>query len=184
MSQEKTETLPTDTPPTDCQSEVDAMDSIVMQWRKQRPDIDPTPMAVCGQIWRTSDILRQGVVANWSNYDMDLAGSDVILTLRRQGHGATLSPSELASDMMLSTSAMTNRLDRLEKRGLIRRAMDPNDRRGLRIELSNEGFALADEMVVTHVATEEQMLSVLTKPERDQIRFLLGKIEQNITLEG
>ena len=171
MSQENS-----DTHPSDYQSEVGAMDSILMQWRKERPDIDPTPMAVCGQVWRASEILRQGVIANWSNYDMDFAGSDVILTLRRQGRGATLSPSELAKDMMLSTSAMTNRLDRLEKRGLVRRAMDPNDRRGLRIELSDEGFALADEMIVGHVATEEQMLSVLTKSERDQIRFLLGKI--------
>lgn len=165
-----------DTSPIEAQPEAGAMDSILMQWKKERPDIDSRPMAVCGQIWRTGEILRQGVTANWSKYGLDLAGSDVILTLRRQGHGATLSPSELAKEMMLSTSAMTNRLDRLEKRGLIRRAMDPNDRRGLRIVLSDEGFALADEMVVTHVATEEQMLSDLTTTERDQIRSLLNRI--------
>ena len=165
-----------DTSPGGDESEVGAMDLILMQWRKERPDIDTAPMAVCGQIWRAGEILRQGVNANWSKYDLDLAGSDVILTLRRQGHGATLSPSELAKDMMLSTSAMTNRLDRLEERGLIRRTMDPNDRRGLRIVLSDEGFSLADEMVVTHVATEERMLSALTKAERHQIRSLLGKI--------
>ena len=150
-----------------------------MQWRRERPDIDPAPMAVCGQIWQTGEILRQGVIANWSNYGLDFAGSDVILTLRRQGHGATLSPSELAKDMMLSTSAMTNRLDRLEERGLIKRTMDPNDRRGLRIVLTDEGFALADEMVVTHVATEERMISVLTDAERDQVRALLSKISEN-----
>jgi DNA-binding MarR family transcriptional regulator len=165
-----------DTPAKDAQPEAGVMDSILMQWRRERPDIDSTPMAVCGQVWRTGEILRQGVIANWSNYGLDFAGSDVILTLRRQGHGATLSPSALAKDMMLSTSAMTNRLDRLEKRGLIKRAMDPNDRRGLRIVLSEEGFALADEMVVAHVATEERMLSALTDAERDQLRALLGKI--------
>ena len=99
-----------------------------------------------------------------------------MLTLRRQGKGETLSPSMLAKDMMLSTSAMTNRLDRLEKRGLIKRTTDPNDRRGLRIELSDEGFALTDEMIVSHVETEERMLSELTQEERDQIRALLTKI--------
>ena len=156
--------------------EASTMESILTQWRRERPDLDPTPMAVCGQIWRTGDILRQAVVANWSNYGLDLAGSDVILTLRRQGRGATLSPSDLAKDMMLSTSAMTNRLDRLENRGLIKREMDPNDRRGLRIILTEEGFALADEMVVTHLATEEKMLSVLTEEERKQIRQILSKI--------
>jgi len=170
MSQDQTGTPP---------AEEGAMETILAQWRRERPDIDATPMAVCGQIWRTGEILRQGVVANWANYGLDLAGSDVILTLRRQGQGASLSPSELAREMMLSTSAMTNRLDRLEKRGLIRRSLDPNDRRGLRIVLSDEGFALADEMVVSHVATEERLLSVLTAPERDQIRALLGKIAAN-----
>ena len=160
MSQDKT-----DSSDKNAQPKADPMESIVMQWRQERPDIDPIPMAVCGQIWRTGELLRQG-------------GSDVILTLRRQGHGATLSPSELAKDMMLSTSAMTNRLDRLEERGLIKRTMDPNDRRGLRIILSEEGFALADEMVVAHVATEERMIAALTDAERDQIRTLLNKIAE------
>ncbi len=152
------------------------MDNILDQWRRERPDLDPSPMAVCGEIWRAGEKLRQGVLANLSSYDLDFAGFDVVLTLRRQGKGKTLSPSELAKDMMLSTSAMTNRLDRLEKRGLIKRMMDPNDRRGLKVALTDDGLALADEMVVTHVKTEEAMLSGLTKTERDQLRALLVKV--------
>ena len=153
-----------------------AMDSLLAQWRRERPDIDPEPMAVCGEIWRAGERLRQGVTANWSDWALDIAGSDVMLTLRRQGQGETLSPSELAKDMMLSTSAMTNRLDRLEKRGLIERTLDPNDRRALRIGLSKKGFGLADEMIASHVKTEERMLSALTKAERGKLRALLGKI--------
>ncbi|MBL4905970.1 MAG: MarR family transcriptional regulator [Sneathiella sp.] len=172
MSQEKKTKLKSDTP------EEAAIENILAQWRRERPDIDPAPMAVCGDIWRVGEKLRQGVLANLSEYGLDFAQFDVILTLRRQGRGETLSPSALAKDMMLSTSAMTNRLDRLEKRGLIKRTMDPNDRRGLRIILSDEGFALADEMVVSHVETEEQMLSGLSDEERQQIRQLLGKIKE------
>ncbi|MBL4747621.1 MAG: MarR family transcriptional regulator [Magnetovibrio sp.] len=156
------------------------MEAILMQWRSERPDLDPTPMAVCGQIWRTGETLRQGVATNWLNCDLDIPGADVILTLRRQGHGKTLSPSKLAKEMMLSTSAMTNRLDRLENRELIKRTLDPNDRRGLKIILSDKGFALADEMVVSHIATEEKMLAALTNVERDQLRFLLGKIVNSV----
>ena len=152
------------------------MCSILEQWRRERPDIDAEPMAVCGDIWRIGEILRQGVTANWSNWDLDLAGSDVMLTLRRQGKGQTLSPSELAKDMMLSTSAMTNRLDRLEKRGLIERMPDPDDRRGLRIGLTEKGYAMVEEMIVSHVETENKMISALTKQERQQLRALLGKI--------
>lgn len=152
------------------------METILSQWRRERPDIDPIPMAVAGEVWRAGERLRRGVVANWSNWGLDLAGSDVMLTLRRQGHGEALSPSTLASEMMLSTSAMTNRLDRLEKRGLIKRSMDPNDRRGLKIALSNEGFALADEMVISHVETEERLLSSLTDADREHLCALLTKI--------
>lgn len=153
-----------------------SMDSILGQWRRERPDIDPMPMAVCGDIWRTGERLRQGVLGNLSNYGLDQPGSDVILTLRRQGKGKSLSPSALAQEMMLSTSAMTNRLDRLEKRSLIERVADPDDRRGLKIVLTDEGFALADRIVLSHVETEEGILSALSEAERDQLRQLLGKI--------
>ncbi len=152
------------------------METILEQWRRERPDIDPMPMAVCGDIWRAGEKLRQAVLANWATRDLDIAGSDVLLTLRRQGHGESLSPSALAKEMMLSTSAMTNRLDRLENRGLIERTMDPSDRRGLKIALTDEGYALAEEMIVSHVATEESMLSALSDKERVQIRRLLAKI--------
>ncbi|MEH6404199.1 MAG: MarR family transcriptional regulator [Sneathiella sp.] len=152
------------------------MENILTQWRRERPDIDPAPMAVCGDIWRTSEKLKQGVLANLSGSGLDFPAFDVILTLRRQGRGKTLSPSELAKDRMLSTSAMTNRLDRLEKRGLIERQVDPNDRRGLRVILSDEGFILAENLVVSHVNAEEAMLAALSLEEREQLRTLLGKI--------
>jgi len=151
-------------------------DVILEQWRRERPDIDPMPMAVVGEIWRAGERLRQGVISNWANWNLDLAGSDVMLTLRRQGKGETLSPSDLAKEMMLSTSAMTNRLDRLENRGLIKRIMDPNDRRGLKIKLTDDGFSLADEMIISHVETEKKLLSALTKNERALIRSLMAKI--------
>ena len=154
------------------------METILSQWQRERPDIDASPMAVCGEIWRASERVRQGVLANLSHYDLDLAGFDVILTIRRQGRGETLSPSALAEEMMLSTSAMTNRLERLEKRGLIERSMDPNDRRGIKVKLTDEGFSLADEMVVSHVETEERMLSALSATERTQLRSLLTKIAE------
>jgi DNA-binding MarR family transcriptional regulator len=133
-------------------------------------------MAVCGDLWRAADRVRDGVAANLAGDDLDLAGFDVLLTLRRQGPGRALSPSELAQDMMISTSAMTNRLDRLQKRGLIERQADPADRRALRIVLTPAGFALADRIVASHVATEERLVSALSAEERAQLRQLLAKI--------
>ncbi|ALF89413.1 MULTISPECIES: MarR family winged helix-turn-helix transcriptional regulator [Ralstonia solanacearum species complex] len=152
------------------------MDNLLAQWRRERPDLDPSPMAVCGEVWRAGERLRQGVVANIAGADLDTAGFDVLLTLRRQGRGNALSPSALAKDMLLSTSAMTNRLDRLEKRGLIARQTDPDDRRGLRIVLTEAGFTLVDNLVASHLATEERMLAALSAKEREQLRALLTKI--------
>lgn len=153
------------------------LDSILAQWRRARPDLDPSPMAVCGAIWRAGERLRQGLAENYAAADLDFAGSDVLLTLRRQGErGGSLTPSELAKDMMLSTSAMTNRLDRLEKRGLIARQADPQDRRSLRIVLTSEGFALVERFVVLHVASEERLLSALDQAEREQLKALLAKV--------
>ena len=152
------------------------MDNLLAQWRSERPDLDPSPMAVCGEVWRAGERLRQGVVANIAGADLDTAGFDVLLTLRRQGRGNALSPSALAKDMLLSTSAMTNRLDRLEKRGLIARQTDPDDRRGLRIVLTEAGFTLVDNLVASHLATEERMLAALSAKEREQLRALLTKI--------
>ncbi len=152
------------------------MDGILAQWRRERPDVDASPMAVCGEVWRAGERLRQGVIANIASADLDMAGFDVLLTLRRNGREQALSPSALAKDMMLSTSAMTNRLDRLEKRGLIARKTDPDDRRGLQIVLTDAGFALVDGLVVSHVETEERMLAALSQAERAMLRELLGKI--------
>ena len=156
-----------------------ALETIIAQWQRERPDIDPSVIAVCGAVWRAGDTLRQGVLQNLSAYELDFAAFDVLLTLRRQGRGQALSPSALAREMMLSTSAMTNRLDRLEKRGLLERGRDPDDRRALQIILTDAGFELADNIVVSHVATEERMLAGLSDAERDQILVLMGKIMGN-----
>ncbi|PCI41915.1 MAG: MarR family transcriptional regulator [Rhodospirillaceae bacterium] len=153
-----------------------SIETILQQWQRERPDLNPCPMAVCGELKRAAERVRLGIVANLSGTKLDLAGFDVLLTLRRQGKGCSLSPSELAREMMLSTSAMTSCLDRLEKHTFIQRNSDPKDRRGLKILLTSKGFALADKLVVTHIEAENQMLKDLTRREIEQLRNLLHKL--------
>lgn len=151
-------------------------DQILNQWRRERPDIDPSCMAVCGALWRAGKRLSSGVGDNLKQYDLDFAGMDVLLTLRRNGADHQMKPSEMAQDMMLSTAAMTARLNRLEERGLIIRKHGKEDRRSVAISLSAAGLALADEMVVTHVATEQRMLGRLSDDEQKTLVMLLEKI--------
>ncbi|MBO6560570.1 MAG: MarR family transcriptional regulator [Nisaea sp.] len=152
------------------------LENILEQWKRERPDLDPGPMAICGAIRRANDRVRTAIEGNVAEAGLDGAGFDVLLTLRRQGKGETLTPSELAGEMMLSTSAMTNRLDRLEKRGLIERRSDPKDRRSLKVALTGEGFALADGLVVNHLRVEEELLAPLTGAEREELMRLLAKV--------
>ena len=152
------------------------IEDIALQWKRERPDIDSTPMLVCGEIWRSAETLKKGVGNNLKRYELDFPMFDVLLTLRRQGKKSALTPSELSAEMMLSTSAMTNRLDKLQKRELIKRIHDAQDRRSIKIMLTPKGYDLADEIVGTHVQTEEDLLKNLSQSERDLLRSLLHKI--------
>lgn len=152
------------------------MASIQAQWRAARPDLDCRPMVVIGQLWRSSQIAMRAVEANLKRYDLDMAGFDVLLTLRRQADGRAVTPGELARDMMMSPPAMTNRIDRLVARKLVERHADPDDRRALRVRLTPEGRALADTAVETHLAVEEELLSALSQKDRDQLAALLARV--------
>ena len=150
--------------------------SIMAQWGEARPDLDCRPMATIGQIWRTGALLTREVSANLKNYDLDMPGFDVLMTLRRQAGLAPMNPTALASDMMLSPPAMTNRLDRLEARGLIRRQANGEDRRSIRIALTDAGLALVDKAIESHLAVENQLLKGLSLKERETLLLLLTRI--------
>lgn len=152
------------------------LDGLLAQWRRERPDLDTRCMAVCGEIWRTGRRLTAGLKPVLDRFELDFPSLDVLLTLRRQGRGAHMSPSAMAADMMLSTAAMTARLDKLEKRRLLQRIPDPQDRRALHIRLTDEGFELADEVVVAHVDAESTMLAALSQAERDELLRLLARV--------
>jgi len=153
-----------------------SVESILAQWAVARPDLDCRPMGAVGQIWRTGALLTRVVSANLKKYDLDMPGFDVLMTLRRQAGLAAMTPTALASDMMLSPPAMTNRLDRLEVRGLIRRQADEEDRRAIRIALTNEGLALVDKAIESHLAVENQLLKGLNLDERETLLTLLTRI--------
>ncbi|TIM67601.1 MAG: MarR family transcriptional regulator, partial [Mesorhizobium sp.] len=106
---------------------------------------------------------------------------DVLATLRRSGSPYALTPTALYEATMVTSGAMTNRLDRLEKSGLIMRGPHPNDRRGVVVQLTEKGLALVDEAVAAHVANEHEILSGLTRTEQDTLARLLEKLIGSVT---
>ncbi len=157
-------------------AEKDAVDRIVAQWKKVRPDLDLRPMAVVGRLGRLAAVVTRTVEAKLGEHGLSLGEFDVLATLRRAGAPYQLTPSELARTVMLSPGAMTNRLDRLEERGLVERVLDREDRRSFIVGLTKKGLALVDAAVGDHVANEKALLSPLTQAEQAQLDQLMRKL--------
>lgn len=160
----------------------DYVDTILRQWAKERPDLDVSPMGVIGRISRLSRVLERRIEQIFSSYDLSRGGFDVLAALRRAGQPYQLSPTELYNSLLISSGAMTNRVDRLEQRGLVRRLPDPNDRRGVLVALTPQGKKLVDEVTTAHSENEEALLGQLTSGERKNLATLLRKLL--ITLDG
>ncbi|MEW1902874.1 MULTISPECIES: MarR family transcriptional regulator [unclassified Streptomyces] len=155
----------------------DAVDAITDQWAAVRPDLDTVPMAVFGRIYRLSDAMGDRVARAYAPHGVARGEFDVLATLRRSGAPYTLSPRELSATLMITTGGMTGRLDRLEKAGLLSRSPDPNDRRGLRVTLSERGRELVDRAVADGLAEQRAALeAALGAEEAEQLAGLLRRL--------
>lgn len=156
--------------------EPDHVDSIVAQWEHERPDLDPSPMHVIGRVSRLAatvdELLRPVFVARGLG-DGDF---DVLAALRRSGAPYELTPGELGASTMVTSGAVTKRVDRLERGGLVERRVDDSDARGRRIRLTEQGIALIDEAFAVHMANEARMLAGLTAAERSDLVRLLRRL--------
>lgn len=149
----------------------------IEQWKRERPDLDVSPMAVIGRLNEASSLIaRERLAPLFARFGLQSGEFDVLATLRRSGQPYALTPTELYEATMVTSGAMTNRLDRLEKAGLILRGPHPSDRRGIVVQLTGKGLALIDEAVAAHVANEHEILAGLSGPELETLAHLLGKL--------
>lgn len=147
------------------------------EWQRERPDIDANVMALVGRLLQATHLLER----NWflplaAQFELHQGEFDVIATLRRSGNPYSMTPTDLHEGLMLSSGAMTSRLDRLERKGLIERVPSPNDRRSTLVRLTPAGLALIDKLLPLHVANEQQAMAALTQKEQAQLDGLLAKL--------
>jgi DNA-binding MarR family transcriptional regulator len=154
----------------------DPVQAIVDQWAVQRPDIDVTTMADVARLLRVAALIDQRISAMAAAYGMDRGQGDVLFTLRRSGPPYRLSPGALTANLLVTTGTMTNRIDRLEARGLVRRLPHPDDRRSVVVELTPEAVELVDRAIERHVASEQEMIAPLTERDRAELRRILRKL--------
>ena len=141
--------------------EQDAVDRFVDQWLAVRPDVDTGPMQAVARISRLSRLIDRRLAENFGRHGLENWMYDVLATLRRGGEPYELTAGELLRQSMVTTGAITHRIDRLEQRGLVERA-GTGDRRQVLVRLTPAGLALVDEVVQTHLQTERELLAGLS----------------------
>jgi DNA-binding MarR family transcriptional regulator len=143
------------------------------QWRRERPDLDVSPVGIIGRLHRLGDRLRVEVIKTYRRYGLGEGEFDVMAALRRQGAPYELAPGELARHTMVTTGAIAKRLNRLEEAGLVVRRGNDEDGRGRIVALTEAGRRVIDEAFAEHLRNEARLVSVLTAEEREQLEKLL-----------
>lgn len=139
----------------------DAVDTILEQWHRERPDLDTAPMGPIGRLNRCAALLTPRLEAGYAAFDLSIWEFDMLATLRRAGAPYCLSPTTLFSTLMVTSGTMTHRLKRLESRELIERVANPEDARSLLVQLTDQGLALIDRAVESHLENERRLLETL-----------------------
>jgi DNA-binding MarR family transcriptional regulator len=154
--------------------ERDEVDRLIAAWKRERPDLDLSPLAVLSRITRIArhlDIARRDAFGDLENW-----GFDVLAALRRAGEPHQLSPGQLMQETLVTSGTMTNRLDRLEELQLITRQPDPNDGRGSLVTLTRAGMRAVDSAMEDLLENERELLQNLSAKDREVLADLLSKL--------
>jgi DNA-binding MarR family transcriptional regulator len=155
--------------------EPDHVGRILQQWHRERPELDVSPLAVVGRLHRLADALNVELRALFAEAGLSDGDFDVIASLRRAGEPYALTPGELAATTMVTSGAVTKRVDRLEAQGYVTRTVSSEDGRSRTIALTPEGRALIDDLFPRHVENERRLLAGLSTNEQAQLARLLEK---------
>ncbi|WP_306363299.1 MarR family winged helix-turn-helix transcriptional regulator [Nocardia sp. CC227C] len=158
----------------------DAVDQILAAWRAARPDVDASPMAVVGRITRLARVFDRELTDFFKGHGLERWEFDVLATLHRSGGAEGLTAGALNRAAMITSGAITNRIDRLAAKDLVVRVPDPVDRRSVRVRLTDRGRALVDEVLPLHVANEERLLGGLSGQDRDELATLLRSLAESL----
>ena len=154
----------------------DAVDRIIQAWAERDPGLDASPLEVVGRLLLCAHHVERALVAALRPFALSFADFDVINTLRRRGdeHGAN--PSELAQTSLITTGAMTSRLDRLERAELVTRMPDRADGRAVRVQLTARGEQLAEQALDAVLAVDRAFLEPLDDAQREMVAAALKRL--------
>lgn len=146
---------------------------IQADWRRERPDLDVSPQGVIGRLHRLADRLSDELRLVYGRYGLSEGEFDVLCALRRAGEPYERAPGELAAHTMVTTGAMTKRIDRLERAGLVTRRRSDDDQRGRIVALTGPGRELIDQAFTEHMHNERRLVDMLTPAEAESLERVL-----------
>lgn len=155
---------------------MDHVDRILAQWSRERPDLDVAPMGLLGRFGRLRAHLAREIERVLAEHGLSRASFDVLATLRRSGAPYRLSPGDLLAATMVTSGTMTNRIDQLEKTGMVERVQNPDDGRSVLVGLTPKGLAVVDEAVTAHVENQHRLVEALSPAECQELDSLLRKL--------
>jgi DNA-binding MarR family transcriptional regulator len=153
---------------------MDAVDRITHQWRTVRSDLDVSPLEVIGRVSRLSRLVDRRLAVNFARHGIEAWMYDVLATLRRSGEPYELTAGDLVRQTMVTTGAITNRIDRLEARGFVERR-STSDRRKVIVRLTEAGFDKVEEVVQSHLNVERELLAGLSLRQQRELASLLRR---------
>lgn len=154
----------------------DEVDRLVAAWRRERPDLDVEPLEVLSRVSRLARHLDRARRLAFAEHSLEPWEFDVLTALRRAGTPYQLSPGQLLTQTLVTSGTMTNRIDRLAKKGLVERLPDPSDRRGVLVRLTDEGQDRADQALAGLLDQERAILAELSRAQRGELAALLRQL--------
>ena len=162
----------------------DEVDRVVAAWRRERPDLDVSPLEVLSRVTRLARHLDRARSAAFAAHGLENWEFDVLAALRRSGPPYELSPGQLVADTLVTSGTMTNRIDRLAARDLVRRRPDPDDGRGVLVHLTDAGRTLVDTALADLLDRERALLAVLTADDGPRLAALLRRLVSPFDTHG
>ncbi|WP_058972428.1 MarR family transcriptional regulator [Type-D symbiont of Plautia stali] len=156
----------------------DHVDFVTEQWAKAMPELDASSMAVFGRMLRIMKHLAIARAEALAPFDFHDGEFDVLATLRRAGAPYCLSPTQLYKSLLVTSGAMTNRLNRLAEAGSIERVADPDDKRSMLVTLTEAGREKIEQALLVHTQTQNALLATLDGTQQQQLKLLLSQLLQ------
>jgi DNA-binding MarR family transcriptional regulator len=160
----------------------DLTDRLLKGWRDAVPELETGPLRVTGRLSRIGPLLARRQESVLSRFGLSRGEVGALSALRIAGSPHRLSPTRLGRGLMLSSAGVTSRVDRLERRGLVRRLADPDDRRGVIVELTDQGLEVVDAAVAAISASDRQLVERLDPKEIAVLEGLLRKLLAGLEL--